>query len=127
MPIYSTQNARGGITIWPFGKEGQMAKIRATRGADDDGLATEAETLRSELARVRARFGLDPDVPVSVLAHAWTPPVGSVEDDEAEFVDAVADCVSVGLPLTAAVASWASGVLAREDESDDDPGESRIR
>jgi hypothetical protein len=69
---------------------------------------------------VRARFGLDPEVPVSFLARAWTSPTGAVEEDEAEFVDAVADCVSVGLPIGAAVVSWASGGLAREDDGDDD-------
>jgi hypothetical protein len=105
-----------------------MAKMRARRVADNDDVAAmEAETLRAELARVRARFGLDPEVPSSVLAHAWTPPAGTVEEDEAEFVDAVADCVSVGLPLTAAVVSWASGVLAREDDAEDEAGEIRIR
>ena len=104
-----------------------MAKIRASRAADEDEAATETETLRAELARVRARFGLDPDVPSSVLAHAWTPPAGTVEEDEAEFVDAVADCVSVGLPLTAAVVSWASGVLAREREDDGEDEASEIR
>jgi hypothetical protein len=104
-----------------------MAKLRARRAADEDEAATETETLRAELARVRARFGLDPDVPSSVLARAWTPPAGIVEEDEAEFVDAVADCVSVGLPLAAAVVSWASGVLAREDDGEEEAPEIRLR
>jgi hypothetical protein len=113
-----------------------MVKRRARRegGADDDEGDLEAETLRAELARVRARFGLDPDaplgvpdVPLGVLARAWVSPSGAVEEDEAEFIDALADCVSVGLPLTAAVVSWATGGLAREDDRDEDAAESRRR
>jgi len=42
-----------------------------------------------------------------------------MEDDEAEFVDAVADCVSVGLSLDAALASWISGDLARGEEAEE--------
>jgi hypothetical protein len=98
-----------------------MVKKRTRRGADDDDEAdVAAETLRTELARVRARFGLEPDVPIAFLSRAWISPSGTVEEDEAEFVDAVADCISVGLPLGAALDSWASGGLAREDDRDDD-------
>jgi len=79
-----------------------MVKKRTRRGADDDDEAdVAAETLRTELARVRARFGLEPDVPIAFLSRAWISPSGTVEEDEAEFVDAVADCISVGLPLGA--------------------------
>jgi hypothetical protein len=105
-----------------------MAKMRARRVADNDDVAAmEAETLRAELARVRARFGLDPEVPSSVLAHAWTPPAGTVEEDEAEFVDAVADCVSVGLPLGGGVVCGPGGVRARAHDAEDEAGEIRIR
>jgi hypothetical protein len=108
-----------------------MVKKRAPRKADEDEgqgeTETEAETLRAELARVRARFGLDPDAPMALLSRAWISPSGTVEEDEAEFVDAVADCISVGLPVRAAVVSWASGGLAREDDRDDDAGEVRRR
>jgi hypothetical protein len=72
-----------------------------------------------EVAHVRARFGVDPSTPTR-LADAWTAPMGAVEDVEAEFVDAVADCLSVGLPVEAAVASWRSGTLAAEDDKEDD-------
>ena len=103
-----------------------MVKRRARRGpADDDEGDLEAELLRAELARIRARFGLDPAAPLPLLARAWTSPTGAVEEDEAEFVDALADCVSVGLPLTAAVVSWVSGDLAREDDRDEDAVEVR--
>ena len=87
--------------------------------------ATGVETARVELARVRSRFGVDPEIPTPLFAGAWTAPSGAVEEDEAEFVDAMADCMSAGLPLGAAIMFWASGALAGgEDEdrgNDDDP------
>jgi hypothetical protein len=74
-----------------------------------------------EVAHVRARFGVDPSTP-SRLADAWTAPVAPIEEDESEFLDAVADCVSVGLPVDAAVASWRSGTLevATDDQENED-------
>jgi hypothetical protein len=42
-----------------------------------------------------------------------------MEEDESEFLDAVADCVSVGLPVDAAVASWRSGTLEQTDDEED--------
>jgi hypothetical protein len=72
-----------------------------------------------EVAHVRARFAVDPSTPAR-LADAWTSPTGTTEEDEAEFVDAMADCLSVGLPLEAAVASWRSGTLEVTSESEDD-------
>jgi len=80
---------------------------------------TDLEAVRSELARVRARFGVDPAVPAPVLSSPWTSPSGTIEDDEAELVDVLADCASVGLPLNAAVASWASGCLAQVEETEE--------
>jgi len=76
-----------------------------------------------EVAHVRARFGVDPATPAR-LADAWTSPTGAMEEDESEFLDAVADCVSVGLPVDAAVASWRSGTLevtGDDDDEDDAP------
>ncbi|HEY2731823.1 MAG TPA: hypothetical protein VGK52_17895 [Polyangia bacterium] len=73
------------------------------------------------MAHVRARFAVDPSTPAR-LADAWTAPTGTTEEDEAEFVDAMADCLSVGLPLEAALASWRSGTLevtSAEDENDE--------
>ena len=60
------------------------------------------------------------EIPAQLFAGAWTAPSGAVEGDEAEFVDAMADCMSAGLPLGAAIMFWASGALARG--GDDDPG-----
>ena len=101
---------------------------------EDEGQSepSEVETVRAELARVRARFGLDPAIPSILFAGAWIAPSGAIEEDEAEFVDAVADCLSAGLPLDAAVASWASGRLesSPDDDGDDDsvePGSATAR
>jgi microcystin degradation protein MlrC len=68
---------------------------------------------------VRARFAVDPGMPAR-LANAWTAPTGTVEEDESEFVDAVADCLSVGLPLDAAVASWRSGAMVVDSDDEDE-------
>ena len=81
---------------------------------------TGVETARVELARVRSRFGVDPEIPAQLFAGAWTAPSGATEEDEAEFVDAMADCMSAGLPLGAAIMFWASGALARGDDENDD-------
>jgi hypothetical protein len=80
-----------------------------------------ADAAGDELAHVRARFAVDPATPTR-LADAWAAPTGATEEDESEFVDAVADCLSVGLPLDAAVASWRAGTLqvTTEDEDDED-------
>src|SRR5579863_3973 len=75
-----------------------------------------------EVAHVRARFAVDPSTPAR-LADAWTAPTGAIEEDESELIDAVADCLSVGLPLDAAVASWRAGSLqtSGHDDEDDEP------
>ena len=96
------------------------SRSRSRRGGQGRPEQTEAEMVRAELARVRARCSVDPAVVSGVLAEAWTSPTGAVEDDEAEFVDALADCLSVGVPLGAAVASWVSGALAHDDARDED-------
>jgi hypothetical protein len=74
-----------------------------------------------EVAHVRARFAVDPSIPAR-FDDAWTAPTGNIEEDESEFVDAVADCLSVGLPIDAAVASWRAGTLevSSEDEEEDE-------
>ena len=88
-------------------------------GSTESGMEpTGVETARVELARVRARFGVEPEIPSQLFAGAWTSPSGATEEDEAEFVDAMADCMSAGLPLGAAIMFWASGALAGGDEGD---------
>jgi hypothetical protein len=89
-----------------------------------DGVEMSGGPVGDEVAHVRARFGVDPSTP-SRLADAWTAPTGPMEEDESEFIDAVADCVSVGLPVDAAVASWRSGTLevAADEEKNGDEEE----
>lgn len=95
-------------------------------GGTESGLEpTGVETARVELARVRSRFGVDPEIPSQLFAGAWTSPSGATEEDEAEFVDAMADCMSAGLPLGAAITFWASGALAGGE--DDDQGDDNDR
>lgn len=72
----------------------------------------EAEHLQQDLARVRARAATDPALASRSLAGAWTTDV--LEEDEAEFVDAVADCLGVGLSLDSALTGWDMGTLAAE-------------
>ena len=90
-------------------------------GRDASGVEMVGDAVGDEVAHVRARFGVDPSTP-SRLADAWTAPTGQIEEDESEFIDAVADCLSVGLPVDAAVASWRSGRLevAIDDDEDED-------
>jgi hypothetical protein len=78
-------------------------------------------TVRSELARVRARLGVDPAISPLDLSQAWASPTGTIDEDEAQFVDTLADCLSVGLPLDAAFTSWMSGDLAGDDETEEYP------
>jgi hypothetical protein len=96
----------------------QAGSVDSEGGGDDQ--PTEAELVRAEIERVRARFGVDPALPRHWLAGAWSVPSGTVEEDEAELVDALADCLSVGLHLGDAVASWSCGGLAHSDDGDDD-------
>jgi hypothetical protein len=81
-----------------------------------------AVAVTEEVAHVRARFAVDPSTPTR-LADAWTAPTGAMEEDESEFLDVVADCVSVGLPVDAAVASWRSGTLEQTDDEDAEDSE----
>jgi hypothetical protein len=80
-----------------------------------------AERLTIELARLRAKFGADPAIARASLDDAWMSPTAAMEEDEAEFIDAVADCLGVGLSLDAALTCWDSGGLFYdEDETAED-------
>jgi hypothetical protein len=46
-----------------------------------------------------------------------------MEEDEAEFIDAVADCLGVGLSLDAALTCWDSGGLFYDDGGAEDGDE----
>jgi hypothetical protein len=111
-----------------FGGAGVEPTESARRGRPDDGqrngndvdgmaAADPAEHLTRDLARVRAKFGVDPALAGRSLAAAWkseTP----LEEDEAEFVDAVADCLVAGLSLDDALNCWDNGDLAYEASED---------
>ena len=101
-----------------------MDNSKGSGSTEGEQQPTGVETARVELARVRSRFGVDPEIPSQLFAGAWTSPSGAVEEDEAEFVDAMADCMSAGLPLGAAIMFWASGALAGGGDrgEDDDQG-----
>ena len=77
------------------------------------------ERLTIELARLRAKFGADPAIAGTSLDDAWMSPTAAMEEDEAEFIDAVADCLGVGLSLDAALNCWDSGGLFYDDGADD--------
>lgn len=102
--------------------EGTMEMTGAGGEADGSGERDEigaAEHLTRQLARVRAKFGLDPASARRSLSNAWTSPAG-VEEDESEFIDAVADCLGAGLPLEAALTCWDTGELARDADDEED-------
>ncbi len=81
------------------------------------------ERLTIELARLRAKFGADPAIAGASLDDAWMSPTAAMEEDEAEFIDAVADCLGVGLSLDAALTCWDSGGLFYDDGEADDADE----
>ena len=103
----------------------------AQAGAENEARPTEpqridaAERLSIELARLRAKFGADPAIARASLDDAWMSPTAAMEEDEAEFIDAVADCLGVGLSLDAALTCWdTGGLFYDEDEAADDAEES---
>ena len=68
------------------------------RGATPDEPMAAAERLVKQLAQVRSKFALDPVQDAQqALADAWMSPSAVREEDEAEYVDAVADCLGAGL------------------------------
>ena len=108
-----------------------MGRIEVTRGNGTlprPGSEVEApppqiganERLTIELARLRAKFGADPATAGSSLDEAWMSPTSAMEEDEAEFIDAVADCLGVGLSLDAALNCWDSGGLFYDETEGED-------
>ena len=81
------------------------------------------ERLTIELARLRAKFGADPAIARASLDDAWMSPTAAMEEDEAEFIDAVADCLGVGLSLDAALTCWDSGGLFYDEDAADNDAE----
>lgn len=116
----------------PFGMEseaGRDSRVTGTARAAPErdgpdghasaaGAADAAEHLSRDLARVRARFGVDPALAGRSLAPAWRSDA-ALEEDEAEFVDTVADCLGAGLSLDDALACWDTGELVYAASGDD--------
>jgi hypothetical protein len=98
---------------------GKFGGVWGATGRDE---GASVGSVGEEVAHARARFAVDPSTPAR-LADAWTAPTGATEEDESELIDAVADCLSVGLPLDAAVASWRSGSLQVSEQADEDDDE----
>jgi hypothetical protein len=103
-------------------KNGRGTEETATGGEGDasDRRIDAAERLTIELARLRSKFGADPAIARASLEDAWMSPTAAMEEDEAEFIDAVAGCMGVGLSLDAALNCWDSGGLFYDDAEDDD-------
>ncbi|HEY4186436.1 MAG TPA: hypothetical protein VGP07_15275 [Polyangia bacterium] len=101
-------------------KADKAARLSERAEAAHDAAIACAEHLTRDFARVRARLGMDPVLAPRSLAAAWTTDV--MEEDEAEFVDAVADCMGAGLSLESALTGWDIGTLVVDDEdsSEDD-------
>jgi hypothetical protein len=109
-----------------MGKVGERGQTKGSGAQSEGGGVDEkppidaAEHLAMELARLRAKFGVDPAVERTSFEDAWRMPAAGTEEDEAEFIDAVADCLSVGLSLDAALACWDAGGASSDDASEED-------
>jgi len=97
----------------------RKAAQAAAREAAEQARIECAEHLTRDFAKVRARFGIDLALAPRSLDAAWTTDV-IAEEDEAEFVDTLADCVGAGLPLESALTSWDTGTLVADDTDEDD-------
>lgn len=91
--------------------EGSRGEVEGAHG-DLHGDVNEHWT--RDLARVRARFAMDPPPGFPSLTEAWRSDA-PVEEHEAEFVDALADCLGAGLSLQDALTCWETGDLAADD------------
>lgn len=109
-------------------EESAGARKKLVAAVKERGAADVAAQLAAELARVRARSATDPAIAGRSLAPAWIGGQVGLEDDEAEFIDTVADCVAAGLPLDTALECWRAGDLAyapddeQEEEEITQPG-----
>ncbi len=114
------------------GRGENRGRIRSEADADAAAAVTHPdpvgdvnEHLTRDFARVRAKFGMDPPPGLPSLTEAWRSET-SIEEDEAEFVDTVADCLGAGLSLQDALTCWDTGHLASDDSDptslgDDEP------
>jgi hypothetical protein len=129
----------GTIIVGKSGKSGNTVENGTTLSAQGIGNETNpsepppeprigaTERLTIELARLRSKFGADPATAGTSLDDAWTSPTAAMEEDEAEFIDAVADCLGVGLSLDAALTCWNSGGLFYDNaDQEEDETESSL-
>lgn len=110
-------------TAGPRVNQGERERETSPRELQPEPRIDAAERLTRELARLRAKFGADPAIASKSLDDAWTSPTAAMEEDEAEFIDAVADCLGVGLSLDAALTCWDSGGLLYDEAGDEAGGE----
>ena len=132
----NAKNAGGSLLgVDVMAESGGAGKALPAKVSDSD-VAREqagaaAEHLSRDFARVRARLAVDPAFAGRSLAAAWTTDV--MEEDEAEFVDTVADCMGAGLSLETALTGWDLGALATEPIQDtvaadeEDPSEAYVK
>src|SRR5437868_13221541 len=117
-----------------LGVEGKAGKAPPAKDGDSEAAREQtgaaAEHLSRDFARVRARLAVDPALVGRSLAAAWTTDV--MEEDEAEFVDTLADCMGAGLSLETALTGWDIGTLVTEPIQDtvaadeEDPSEAYV-
>ena len=117
-----------------LGAEGKAGKAPPAKDGDSEATREQfgaaAEHLSRDFARVRARLAVDPALVGRSLAAAWTTDV--MEEDEAEFVDTLADCMGAGLSLETALTGWDIGTLVTEPIQDtvaadeEDPSEAYV-
>jgi len=94
--------------------DGQKVGRRRGEGASGgDDEINAAEHLQQDFAKVRAKVAVDPLLAARSFSAAWTTDVIE-EEDEAEFIDAVADCLGAGFSLESALTGWDNGTLAAE-------------
>ena len=82
-------------------------KLKARVGPQE---GVDLERVLDELGK----FGMDPPPGSPSLTKAWMSDA-PVEEDEAEFVDTLADCLGAGLSLQDALTCWETGDLASDD------------
>jgi len=95
----------------------KAGRRRGDGGTDEGDGADAAEHLQQDFAKVRAKVAIDPVIASRSFAAAWTTDVIE-EEDEAEFIDAVADCLGAGFSLESALTGWDNGTLAADGSED---------
>jgi len=106
-----------GAELKEQGSAQKAGRRRAEGGIDGDDGVDAAEHLQQDFAKVRAKVAMDPVVASRSFSAAWTTDVIE-EEDEAEFIDAVADCLGAGFSLESALTGWDNGTLAADGSAE---------